>query len=39
MDKTSRVMPGWMQIKNDKPKPFDQLKSSEYRSFITVIRL
>ena len=36
MDKTSKVMPTWMQIKNDKPKPFENLKSSEYRSFLTV---
>ena len=39
MDATSKVMPGWMQIKNDKPKPFDNLKSQEYRSFLTVIIL
>lgn len=39
MDKTSRIMPQWMQIKRDTEKPFDLLKSSEYSSFKTVKQL
>ena len=39
MDKTSRIMPKWMQIKNDADRPIDHIKSHEFNSFKTVINI